>query len=470
MSLTRQLGHQLGHFVATLDPAAVPAEARRTVRRGIADMVGVLYAGREEPVVGHALAMAVVGPVGQARVLGDRGQASAPDAAFINATAAHALDYDDTGLDGHPSVVLGPAVLAEGEALGRTWAEVLAAYVAGYEVWAELSGRDADRHHGKGWHPTAVFGTVACAAAGARLQRLDAAQAAHALGIAASMAAGLVSNFGSMTKPLQVGWAARNGLLAARLAARGVTASADALESPRGFLAAISPAGRVRLDGDAAAGAPWQIVQQGLNIKRYPVCYALHRAVDAALALRPALVGAGLAGSDPGAAVGRIDRNANIANIVRIDVELGHLQAAMLRASRPTTGLDAKFSAEYALACALARGRLGLADLQDDAVRVPDLQALLQRVHVHAVATQDALEPLFSPADVVRVTLDDGRVLASEPVARALGHASRPIDEAALRVKFDDCGGPAAWWQAVMESTDHEPCRPPGQDAAPVPG
>jgi 2-methylcitrate dehydratase PrpD len=461
MSLTRQLGHQLGHFVASLDPAAIPAEAGRTVRRGIADMVGVLYAGRDEPVVGHALAMTAVGPAGESRVLGDRGQASAPDAAFVNATAAHALDYDDTGLDGHPSVVLGPAVLAEGEARGRTWAEVLAAYVAGYEVWAELSGRDADRHHGKGWHPTAVFGTVACAAAGARLHRLDAAQAAHALGIAASMAAGLVSNFGSMTKPLQVGWAARNGLLAARLAARGVTASADALESPRGFLAAISPAGRVRLGGDAAAGAPWQILQQGLNIKRYPVCYALHRAVDAALALRPALV------ADPSAGWAG---TAAIQRIVRIDVELGHLQAAMLRASRPTTGLDAKFSAEYALACALARGHLGLADLNDDAVRAPDLQALLQRVHVHPVAAQDAQEPLFSPADVVRVTLDGGRLLVSAPVARALGHASRPIDEAALRVKFDDCGGPADWWRAVMESTDHESCRPPGQDAAPVPG
>lgn len=431
----------LGAFIAQLDPGAVPAEARRTVRRGIADCIGVLFAGRDEPVVGHALSLAQLSAQrtaqDEASVLIDRGVASAPDAALVNATAAHALDYDDTGLDGHPSVVLAPAVLAEGERLGATWAEVIAAYVAGYEVWAELIGRDADKHHGKGWHPTAVFGTVACAAAAARLQGLSAEQCAHALGTAASMAGGLVANFGSMTKPLQVGLAARNGLLAAGLAARGLSAAPDALESPRGFLAALSPTGRVRLDGPVAAGAPWQILRQGLNIKRYPVCYALHRAVDAALALRPRLLG-------------------RLGDIEHITITMGRLQAAMLRASRPVTGLDAKFSAEYALACALLRGQLGLADLRDDAVNARDVQALLRRVQVQAVELQDTEEPLFSPADLLQVQLQDGTRLDAEPVHRALGHASRPIDNAALLAKFTDCGGSPAAWAAVMHSHDSD--------------
>lgn len=434
----RGLTAALGAFVAGLRADAVPDAAVRTVRRGITDCMGVLFAGRDEPVVGHALALAALQPDGEARVLADRGRAAAPDAAFVNATAAHALDYDDTGLDGHPSVVLAPAVLAEGEAQGATWADIVAAYVAGYEVWAELVARDADKHHGKGWHPTAVFGTVACAAAGAVLRRLDAAQAAHALGIAASMAGGLVANFGSMTKPLQVGWAARNGLLAARLAQRGVTASPDALESPRGLLAALSPQGRVRLGGACRAGAPWQIVQQGLNIKRYPVCYALHRAVDAALDLQTRLAG-------------------RVGAIERIRVELGRLQAAMLRSSRPVTGLDAKFSAEYAMACALARGRLGLADLGDAAVNDAALQALLRRVVVQVRDETDALEPLFSPADRVCVDLIDGTRLESAPVARALGHATRPIDDAALHVKFSDCGGPPHWWALLMHGAPHAP-------------
>lgn len=415
---------ELGAFVAGLDPAAVPAEARHTVRRGIADCVGVLFAGRDEPVVGHALALVA-------------GAGGAAEAAFVNATAAHALDYDDTGLDGHPSVVLAPAVLAEATRGGARWGEAIAAYVAGYEVWADLVARDRDKHHGKGWHPTAVFGTVAAAAAGARLRGLDAAGAAHALGIAASMAGGLVANFGSMTKPLQVGFAARNGLQAAALAARGVTAAPDALESPRGFLAALSPQGAVDRECPAAAGAPWQILRQGLNIKRYPVCYALHRAVDAALALRPRLLG-------------RLDE------IEQVTIALGRLQAAMLRSPRPVTGLDAKFSAEYALACALLRGRLGLADLSDKAVNEPEVQALLRRVQVQPQDEQDPEEPLFSPADLLRVQLADGSWLAADPVRRALGHAARPIDDAALRAKFDDCGGPPEAWAAVMASADSD--------------
>lgn len=436
----------LGAFVAGLAPDQVPAEARRTVRRGIADCMGVLFAGRDEAVVGHALATIAVTPQGPARVLADRGDAGALDAAFVNATAAHALDYDDTGLDGHPSVVLAPAVLAEAERLGASWAELIAAYVAGYEVWAELVARDADKHHGKGWHPTAVFGTVAAAAAGARLRGLAAQPAAHALGIAASMAGGLVANFGSMTKPLQVGWAARNGLTAAALAARGVTAAADALESPRGLLAALSPAGRVRLDGACRAGAPWQILRQGLNIKRYPVCYALHRAVDAALALRPRLA----------------DR---LGDIECITIELGQLQAAMLRSARPTSGLDAKFSAEYTLACALLRGRLGLRELRDEAVNAADVQALLRRVVVIPRPEQDAEEPLFSPADLLRVQLNDGTLFEADPVRRALGHASRPIDDAALQAKFFDCGGSEAWWLALMASSDDSKLVLPGRQA-----
>ena len=160
-----------------------------------------------------------------------------------------------------------PAVLAEGERLGASGRELIAAYVAGYETWGELASRDADKHHGKGWHPSAVFGAVAAAAAGARLAKLDAGRTAHALAAAASMAGGLTANFGSMMKPLQVARAAQSGLIAARLAAKGFTASPDALEHRSGFLNAFSPAGRVRTDD---AIADWHILKNGLNIKRYP--------------------------------------------------------------------------------------------------------------------------------------------------------------------------------------------------------
>ncbi len=436
------LTSELGAFIAALRPADVPPEAIALVRRGIADCVGVAFASINEPVLAHARSMVNGGASGEARIWTGPDFCGAADAAFANAVAGHALDFDDTGLDGHPSVVLAPVVLAEAERLGLTWDAAVTAYLAGYEVWAELSARDADRHHGKGWHPTAVFGVVAGAAAGAWLRQLPAAQAGHALGLAASMAGGLVANFGSMTKPLQVGFAARNGITAAALAERGVTASADALESPRGLLAALSPAGRTRLDGPSRAGAPWQILQQRLNVKRYPACYASHRIIDAALSVR-------------GELAGRLD------DVEEIVAEIGELQAAMLRSSRPTTALDAKFSAEFTIACALARGHVDLQDLTPAGVNADDVQSLLRKVRVVAQCERDALEPLFSPDDRLSVRLRDGTTVHAAPVHRALGHASRPIGEPELRAKFMACAGLALdaaaasrWWDAAMAPLD----------------
>lgn len=426
----------LGEFVAALDPARVPEEAARIVQRGLADCFGVLLAGRDEPVVGLARALVAETGEGPAWILGDRARCSPPDAAFVDAVAAHALDYDDTGLDGHPSAVLVPAVLAQSALVGASGAASIAAYVAGYETWAELVSRDEDSHHAKGWHPTAMFGTVAAAAVAAALVRLDAARAAHALGIAASMAAGVVANFGSMTKPLQVGFAARNGLVAAELARRGATASLDALEHPRGFLAAISPAGRVRLDGPMQPGA-CRILEIGLSIKRYPVCYAAHRAVDAALTIRESLL-------------------ARLADVERIEVDIGRVQASMLRSHRPTNASDAKFSVEFAVAAALVLGRLGLAELGDAVVNEPRIRDLVPRVAVLPIDERDADDPLFSPFDRLRVLLRDGTVIASAPVHRAKGHATRPLSDEELREKFFDCvcrsldaGRAGRWWEAL---------------------
>ena len=207
-------------------------------------------------------------------------------AVLVNGVAAHVLDYDDVSLDGHPSAVLVPAILAQGEASGASGAEMLAAYIAGFEVWAELLAREPTPLHRKGWHPSAVLGTVAAAAACAKLRRLDPAVAATAMAIAASMSSGLVANFGTMTKSFQVGRAAQSGVIAARLAQAGLTASLDALEHRSGLLVALSPEGKAELDRPfVAAQKEWHIVGHGLNIKRYPICYATHRSIDAALGL-----------------------------------------------------------------------------------------------------------------------------------------------------------------------------------------
>ena len=405
--LTRVLAER----IAGLEFSAIPAAAVETVKRGIIDCVGVLFAGREEPVT--SIVLASIPPGDEATVLFSRGKARSADAALVNATAAHALDYDDTGLDGHPSVVLAPTVFAEGERLGASGQELIAAYVAGYETWAELVGRDADKFHAKGWHPTAVFGVVAAAAAASRLARLSPERTTGALGIAASLAGGLVANFGSMTKPFQAGRAAQNGVTAARLAAAGMTASPDAIEHASGFLAAFSPHGKVRTD---ATLGEWNILRLGLNVKRYPVCYGIHRAIDAILDLE---VAAG--------------------DVESVDVRIGRLQARMLRHQAPQTALDAKFSAQFAMACALLRRRVGLADLTDEFVRTDGVQKLMQRVHVRTTDEDDPQEPLFAPYDMVSIRLKNGTVFDSKHVKYARGHARNPIGLEELRSKFRDC-------------------------------
>ncbi|MBO0739741.1 MAG: MmgE/PrpD family protein, partial [Alphaproteobacteria bacterium] len=282
MSLT----YELGRFVADVSFERLPLEAVEVARTGFVDCIATMIAGAHDPA--PQLLRKALGPVGAEASLYFSGErAPAPEAAWINGTAGHALDYDDVAsLRGHPSTVLVPAILAEAEALGASGRHMLAAYVAGYETWAELAWRDPGHHHRKGWHPTGIFGPIGAAAACASLRRLDAERTARALAIAASQGSGVMANFGTMTKPFHAGRSAHSGLLAARLAEVGFTASPDALEHPQGFLSAVSPAGEVDRETPAQMlGSEWKIVKYRLGIKKYPACYCTHRALDAMLEL-----------------------------------------------------------------------------------------------------------------------------------------------------------------------------------------
>ncbi len=413
----------LGRFVADLSLRQVPALGCDIARMGIADCFGVLVAGARAPEV--ALVDRELGSTGgdaPASLIPSGARRTVDTAALVNGVAAHVLDYDDVTLDGHPSAVLVPAILAQGEASGSSGAEMLAAYIAGYEVWAELLVREPTPLHRKGWHPTTMRGTVAAAAACAKLRGLDAAGVTTAMAISASMAAGLVANFGTMTKSFQVGRAAQSGVIAARLAQAGLTASPDALEHPSGFLAALSPEGKAQLDQPFIAGQKeWHIVRQGLNIKRYPICYASHRSIDAALDL-----------------VERHDLSPK--QVERIHVSTGKTQLLMLRNSRPQTGLEAKFSMQFAMASALVARKVGLSELTDEFVARPDVQAIFPRVSFETTtATMEG--SAFAPADAVEITTMTGETLKSGPVEYAKGSHQRPLSREELWVKFADCLG-----------------------------
>src|ERR1043165_9549766 len=203
----------LATFVATIDPAAVPARATFGARIGLLDCVGTMIAGAEEEAgrLVAAIGPAYTGNDGAPEIPGGR-NLSASDAALVNGVAAHVLDYDDVAMDGHPSAALTPAILAEGWALGSSGEEAVAAYVAGYEVWALLQELEPGALHERGFHPTAIWGTLSAAAACARLNHLDAGETTTAIAIAASLAAGTVANFGTMTKSLHAGRTAQSGV------------------------------------------------------------------------------------------------------------------------------------------------------------------------------------------------------------------------------------------------------------------
>lgn len=416
----------LGRFVSDLRFEALPPGALDVVRAGITDCVATMIAGRSEPVV-QLLKQVIASSDGEneATLYFSRERASVANAACINGTAAHALDYDDVALRGHPSAVIAPVILAEGEALSCSGRELVTAYAAGYETWAELVDRERGKHHQKGWHPTGIFGPIAAAAACARLLGLDPERTTHAIGIAASHAGGLMSNFGTMTKPFHAGRAAQSGLLAARLAKAGMTSAPDALEHPQGFLSAVSPAGDFDATAPAQSPRTWQLVRQGLSIKKYPICFAAHRAVDAILDLRN-------------------EHQIASDQVESVVVQLSGLASKLLRNDRPQTGLAAKFSIQFAMASALITGRVGLGQLKDEFVLRPDVQELMTRVSVETNENYDNETPVQSVYDRVDIRLRSGALIAGKPVYRPLGHPTRPLPASALKNKFLECANASA--------------------------
>jgi 2-methylcitrate dehydratase PrpD len=412
----------LGERVAALCFDDLPPAAVHWAKVGILDTVGVTLAGSREDAP-RLLARSLDLAPGPALLFGESRRVGALDAAYVNGTASHALDFDDCNntLGGHPSAPVISALFPLADELGSAGRDFVVAYVAGFEVETKLALAVNFHHYTKGWHPTATLGTFGAAAACARLMGLDAERTGVALALAASFASGIKANFGTMAKPLHVGHCARNGVLAARLARAGYTAnSASVFEHAQGFLDVFNGPGTydVQRALDAWA-APLDIVEPGIAIKQYPCCGSTHPAVDAMLDL-----------------VAR--RAIDPQDVVRID---GWIHARRLQHTNrpdPQSQLDAKFSLQYVLARALVDGRVGVADFEGEAHRDARVRALLPRVHVAAYdATQFAPDNHFGGA--VRVTLRDGRVETAR-VEQALGRTSaNPVPAERLRRKFALC-------------------------------
>jgi 2-methylcitrate dehydratase PrpD len=421
MTIARELAHRIG----AITYKGLPPDAVAWAKVGILDTVGVMLAGCGESCTRIVSGVAAQS-CGPALLFGTQRSVAPLDAALSNGTAAHALDFDDcsNSMGGHPSAPVLPALFALAGMQKTSGSDFLAAYVAGFETETRIARGVNFHHYEKGWHPTATLGTFGAAAAAAHLMGLSAQKTAVALSLAASFASGIKANFGTMAKPLHVGHAARNGLLAALLAADGFTAGEDAFEHPQGFFLVFNGAGNFSADAVLADwAAPLDIVQPGIAIKQYPCCGSTHPAIDAMLAL---VAEHGLAPAE----------------VVRVDALTHPRRLAHTNRPHPKSALDAKFSVQYCLARALLHGRIMLEHFGGDAYQDGAVQALLARIHA-------APHPAMSMANTdhfgaeVHVQTAHGRRLSAK-VDRPLGRGpERPLPRPLLEAKFLDCAGRA---------------------------
>ncbi|HVC38371.1 MAG TPA: MmgE/PrpD family protein [Candidatus Dormibacteraeota bacterium] len=416
----------IARFASELGWDAIPPEVVEISVEHLVDSWGVMLAGSQDRAA--VILRQVLGPgPGVSPVLGTGTEASALTAAFSNGIAGHALDYDDTqlstsadsvyGLLTHPSVPVTAAVGALAVEEGSDGRQLVTAYVAGVEVACRVADSMNRRHYQDGFHSTGSVGTLGAAAGSARLLGLDPERTATAIGIAASLGAGLRENFGTMTKPLHAGRAAHNGVLAARLAEAGFTASEEILEAPRGFFQAAAggydPSKLVE-----RLGRPFFLQSPGVSIKPYPSGSLSHPAQDLVLEI-----------------VEREDLAPGDIESIEVGTNSNVLNALIHH--RPTTGLQGKFSLEYCVATGVVRRRAGIAEFTDEAVQAAAIQEFIPRVQV--VVDPELEELGFQHVRTrVGVALKDGRRFR-EQADWARGYPQKPLTAAQLGAKFLDC-------------------------------
>ncbi|MBL6458857.1 MmgE/PrpD family protein [Belnapia sp. T6] len=409
---------RLAGWCATV-PRRWSAGQLEATRRAVVDTVAVMLAGQDEACTVNLRHAVRDWGDGRSHVMGGRPQA-APWAALVNGTAAHALDYDDV-LDpamSHPSAVLVPAVLALAEAVESSGADALDAFIVGFEVLARLGEAMNLVHYTRGWHTTLSIGSMGVAAACARLLRLDQDRMMMAISLATSMAGGSKRQFGTMVKPLHAGLAAKNGLVAAQLAAAGVTGVAEPLEGRWGYLELMAGEGAPGMAaGLAHLGDPPAIEQYGAWAKYYPCCASTHRPVDAlrSLNLRPE-------------------------QVATIRAEVSEVAQANLRYRVPRDSNEARFSLPYCLAAALYDGTLTVGSFSPEAIARLELVPLMERIEVAMDPELTGDRPVAETFErgSVAVTLTDGSVLRATAVVPR-GHPQAPLTDAELEGKFRDC-------------------------------
>ncbi|MGE4217834.1 MAG: MmgE/PrpD family protein [Alphaproteobacteria bacterium] len=387
LARAKGLTRRLAENAMSLRYEALPENVRGYARHCLLDWIGVTLAGVDDPLVGMVRDEAMEqGGNAQATLLADGRKTSMLQAALVNGTMGHALDFDDVqeAMPGHPSVPVMPVLLALAEVHGASGRDIITAIAAGIETECRVGMGMTEGHYTAGWHATGTVGTFGAAAAAARFFGFDADRCANTFGIAGTQAAGLKSMFGTMCKPLHAGKAAQNGLYAALLTRRGFVARPDVLECEQGFSDTQSPA----FDAAAAADGLGRVFHTpGVLFKYHAACYGTHATIEAAKKLRA-------------------DHGFKPEEIERVEIRLGMRYLKMCNIQHPTTGLEGKFSLRFTSAMALSgQSTAKLDNYSAEKTAEPVIQSLRDRIFV----VGDAAMPK-SQADVI-VSLKGGLVL-----------------------------------------------------------
>lgn len=415
---------RLARLVADATYESLSSEAVSAAKRAVLDTIGVTLAGSSDDasgiMVGHVKAL---GGKREASVFASAFKTSAPLAALANGMMAHVLDYDDGAWAwfGHASAVVLPAVLAVCESRQSTGKDVILGHVVGLEAAARIGLACGDRAYLMGWHNTSTIGSIGAAMGASKILKLDEKQTAVAIGIAASLASGLLkANVGTMTKPFHAGHGAENGVSAALLADRGFTASHTALEGEFGFCRIFNGGGEYWPDRlTDGFGSPWNIATPGLLVKPYPSCRSTHPGIDAALYIRKTYR------PDP-------------TKIREIEFRTSNAVEEILQHHRPRVNLEGRFSLEYCAALALLHGEVALKHFMNPGwFTDAQVQQLVAKAkYVHPPGWERGVE---APQEVL-VKMADGSVYSKlVGVHDTSGDPGNPMTEAEIVSKYHDC-------------------------------
>jgi 2-methylcitrate dehydratase PrpD len=419
------LAHQIADRIHALRFEDLSATALEWSNHAFIDTIACSLAGMAEEAPRILLGVPGVaeGP-GPATLWANDRRTNVLDAALVNGTASHALDYDDVSgvMGGHPSAMLIPSMIALGESLGSSGRDLVLAYVVGYEVQCRVARGVNFHHYDKGWHPTATIGIFGTVAAASRLLRLTIEQTAVALGLAASFASGLKANFGTMTKPLHVGHASRNGLFAAYMARGGFTANPGAFEHKQGFLDVFNGPGTY--DAGKMLGnwySPPECEGPGEpGLKPYPCCGSTHASINRMLHL-----------------VKTNDLNPDEVEAIEVMPHLRRLPHT--DNPDPRTPLAAKFSIQYCVARALTDRAVRLDHFENGAENEPRVRGLLPLIEARPHPDMPADGVYQWGAEVVVRTKDGRRLSSRIDDYERCGPGGQMMTRDELWTKFSDC-------------------------------